>query len=60
MSTRVKIVTDSTAYLLPETVARYDIRVVPLKVIFGNESFASPRQSGRRAVRKGWVKVTVT
>ena len=40
MSARVKIVTDSTAYLLPETVARYDIRVVPLKVIFGNESFA--------------------
>lgn len=40
MSARVKIVTDSTAYLSPQTVARYDIRVVPLKVIFGNESFA--------------------
>jgi len=40
LSARVKIVTDSTAYLLPQTVARYDIRVVPLKVIFGNESFA--------------------
>jgi DegV family protein with EDD domain len=40
LSARVKIVTDSTAYLSPETVARYDIRVVPLKVIFGNEAFA--------------------
>ena len=37
---RVSIVTDSTAYLSPETIARYDIRVVPLKVIFGTESFA--------------------
>jgi DegV family protein with EDD domain len=37
---KVKIVTDSTAYLLPETIARYDIRVVPLKVTFGTEVFA--------------------
>ena len=40
MSAKVKIVTDSTAYLLPETIIRYDIRVVPLKVIFGTEVFA--------------------
>lgn len=40
MTPKVKIVTDSTAYLLPETIARYDIRVVPLKVIFGTEAFA--------------------
>ena len=37
---KVKIVTDSTAYLSPETIAGYDIRVVPLKVIFGTEVFA--------------------
>jgi DegV family protein with EDD domain len=39
LTPKVKIVTDSTAYLLPETIARYDIRVVPLKVIFGTEDF---------------------
>lgn len=37
---KVKIVTDSTAYLLPETIAQYDIRVVPLKVAFGSEVFS--------------------
>jgi len=31
----IKIVTDSTAYLSPEILARYDLRVVPLKVLFG-------------------------
>jgi DegV family protein with EDD domain len=35
----IKIVTDSTAYLSEETVRRYDIRVVPLYVHFGNEAF---------------------
>jgi len=40
LTPKVKIVTDSTAYLLPETIARYDIRVVPLKVSFGTETFA--------------------
>jgi len=37
---KVKIVTDSTASLLPEEVARYDVRVVPLKVIFGTEVYS--------------------
>jgi DegV family protein with EDD domain len=40
LAPKVKIVTDSTAYLLPETIAKYDIRVVPLRVIFGTETFA--------------------
>jgi len=40
LAPRVKIVTDSTAYLLPETIVRYDIRVVPLRVIFGAETYA--------------------
>jgi DegV family protein with EDD domain len=35
----IKIVTDSTAYLTPELVHQYDIRVIPLKVIFGKRSF---------------------
>lgn len=40
MTHKVKIVTDSTAYLLPETITRYDIRVVPLKVAFGTEVYS--------------------
>jgi DegV family protein with EDD domain len=40
LTPEVKIVTDSTAYLLPETIATYDIRVVPLKVAFGTEVFS--------------------
>jgi len=39
LSHRVKIVTDSSAYLLPETITRYDIRVVPLKIAFGTEVY---------------------
>lgn len=39
-SKKVKIVTDSTAYLLLETIERYDIRVVPLRVTFGTEAYA--------------------
>jgi len=37
---KVKIVTDSTAYLEPEVIAKYDIRIVPLRVAFGSEVFA--------------------
>jgi len=37
---KVKIVTDSSAYLEPEVIAKYDIRVVPLRVAFGSEVFA--------------------
>ena len=36
----VKIVTDSTAYLPAELIARYGIGVVPLKVLFGPEAYA--------------------
>lgn len=35
----IKIVTDSTACLSAEEMARYDVRVVPLKVIFGTEIY---------------------
>jgi DegV family protein with EDD domain len=37
---KVKIVTDSTAYLLPKTIAEYDIHVVPIKIAFGAEVFS--------------------
>jgi len=37
---QVKIVTDSTAYLSPEEIARYDVHVVPLKVIFGADAYS--------------------
>lgn len=40
MTSRVKIVTDSTAYLEPEVVKRYDIRVIPIKVAFGTEFYS--------------------
>ncbi len=39
MSHKVKIVTDSSAYLLPESITRYDIRVVLLKIAFGTEVY---------------------
>jgi DegV family protein with EDD domain len=37
---KVKIVTDSTAYLLPKTIAEYDIRIIPIKIAFGTEVFS--------------------
>jgi len=37
--TDIKIVTDSTAYLPPDLVDQYDIRVVPAKVHFGTVSY---------------------
>ncbi|MCJ7792286.1 MAG: DegV family protein [Dehalococcoidia bacterium] len=40
MSAKVKIVTDSSSYPEPEVIAKYDIRVVPLRVAFGSEVFA--------------------
>lgn len=40
MATKVKIVTDSTAYLLPQDIAKYDIHVVPLRVIIDGRDFA--------------------
>jgi DegV family protein with EDD domain len=40
LSAKVKIVTDSSSYLDPELIARYDVRVVPLRVAFESEVFA--------------------
>ena len=40
MKPEVKIVTDSTAYLLPEALAEHDIGVVPIKIAFGTEAFS--------------------
>jgi len=39
LTSKVKIVTDSTAYLEPEVIARYGIHVVPLKVAFGADVY---------------------
>lgn len=36
---KVKIVTDSTASLSAEEISRYDVHVVPLRVIFGTEVY---------------------
>jgi len=36
---KVKIVTDSSSYLPPEIIAKYDIRVVPLRIGFGAEFY---------------------
>lgn len=40
MTNQVKIVTDSTVYLPPEVIARYDIHVVPIKVAFGTDVYS--------------------
>jgi len=40
MAAGIKIVTDSTAYLSPEEIARYGVHVVPLKVIFGTDAYS--------------------
>jgi len=40
---KVKIVTDSTAYLSPAEIAKYDVHVVPLKVIFGADAYSEGR-----------------
>ena len=37
---KVAIITDSTAYLPPDLITEYDIRVVPLAVIWDGDSFA--------------------
>lgn len=37
--TKVAIVTDSTAYIPPELMNHYPISVIPLQVIFGNQTF---------------------
>ena len=39
MVAKVKIVTDSSAYPEPGVIAKYDIRVVPLRIAFGGEVF---------------------
>ena len=36
---KIAVVTDSTAYLPPELVAQYGIRVMPQQLIWGNETF---------------------
>jgi DegV family protein with EDD domain len=36
---RLRIITDATAYLDPETVARYQITVLPIQIRFGDETF---------------------
>lgn len=40
MAVEVKIVTDSTAYLEPEIIQKYDIRVIPIKVAFGDKVYS--------------------
>lgn len=40
MAPKVKIVTDSSAYLEPDVIKKYDIQVAPLRVTFGTEAFA--------------------
>ncbi len=59
----VRIVTDSTAYLTPEEIKKYDVRVVPLKVIFGTEAYTegvdiTAKEFYRRLTGKGPVPTT--
>ena len=60
---KVKIVTDSTAYLSPEEISRYDVRVVPLRVIFGTEVYSegvdiTNEAFYRRLVKEGAMPTT--
>jgi len=60
---KVKVVTDSTSDLTPELLARYDIRVVPLYVRFGEEIYADGveidnRQLFRKVEEKGVLPQT--
>ncbi len=40
MTSKVKVVADSSAYLPPEVITRYDIHIVPLKLAFGTEVYS--------------------
>ncbi|MBN8210703.1 DegV family protein [Bacillus sp. NTK071] len=42
----VAIVTDSTAYLPDDMLSEYDISMIPLNVVFGNESFLEEKEIG--------------
>lgn len=39
VAAEVKIVTDSSSYLEPDVIKKYDISIVPIKVTFGSEVF---------------------
>lgn len=60
---RVKIVTDSTAYFSPEEITRYDVSVIPLRVIFGTTVYTegadiTSDEFYRRIARGGPVPTT--
>jgi DegV family protein with EDD domain len=52
MSSHVAIVTDSTAYLPPEEVARHGITVVPLTVVIGDEALEEGTEVSAPAVAR--------
>jgi len=63
MVNKVKIVTDSTAYLSPEDISTYDVHVVSLKVIFGTEVFSegvdiTNEEFYRRLTKEGAMPTT--
>jgi DegV family protein with EDD domain len=50
---RVRIITDATAYLSPDLIAKYDITVLPIEIRFGDERFViGPDDSADRLFRK--------
>lgn len=62
MSSRVGIVTDSTAYLPAEVVAEHGIRVVPLQVVIGGTSYAEGASSSEAvaAALRSWTPVSTS
>jgi DegV family protein with EDD domain len=61
MSSHVAIVTDSTAYLPPEEVARHGITVVPLTVVIGDEALEEGTEVSAPAVARALQRrATVT
>ena len=63
VASKVKIVTDSTACLSAEEISKYDVHVVPLKVIFGTEIYTegvdiTSEQFYRRLAASGLMPTT--
>jgi len=54
----IKIVVDSTGYIPEEVLERHDIKVVPLKIRFGNEEFKFQAQLTLQGLQLKRLKLT--
>ncbi len=56
MSRHVAIVTDSTAYLPPQTMERHGITAVPLTVVLGNQALEEGTEISARSLAQALQK----